>query len=373
MGASAGGLVDRARASTGLEDLGEGPWRVGLDRLVDAVDHHLHDDPATVERIEAILVERLVQRLRIEGWYAEHGDEAAHAVDGPLVVFGLPRTATTAVHHLLAVDERFRYLRSWELANPVPPPDAATELDDPRRPTEVAVDVRHIVTVDGPAEDWPIHAMAFDHAELTLPVPSYSAWWRDRDHSAVLGYHERVLRLLHSHRPPRTWLLKMPAYVFLLEEVAAQYPGATFVMTHRDPVTVLASACSTIADSRRKRTPGWEPGPGFGHEQLAHWAEGMGRAMASRAALGEHRFVDVAQRDVEADPVGTAERIYERAGLALDGGVADAMAAWADGNRRGSRGRHQYSLEAYGLTPGEVTEAFGGYLERHGDLCRSGG
>lgn len=370
---SAGALVDRARTATGLTDLGTDPWEPGLERLLAAVEHDVQDDPAAVERIEALVLARLVQRLRIEGWYARHGAEAAGAVEGPLVVFGLPRTATTALHHLLAVDERFRYLRSWELADPVPPPDAAIEHEDPRRPTEVRVDVRHIVTVDGPAEDWPIHALAFDHAELTLPVPSYSAWWRDRDHTSLFPYHERVLRLLHSHRPPRTWLLKMPAYLFLLGEMAAHYPAATFVMTHRDPVAVLGSTCSTVADARQRRTPSLVPGPEFGHEQLAHWSDGMRRALAARDALGEHRFVDVAQHELETDPVGTAERVYERVGLRLDGHVAGSMVAWAETNRRGSRGQHRYRLDEYGLAPAEVTAAFEPYLDRYGDLCRPAG
>ena len=371
MSTSSDALVDRARDQAGFEDLGTDPWQLGFDRLLDAIDDELRDDPVTVGHVEALLVERLVQRLRVEDWYAQHGEEASHPVERPVVVVGLPRTATTAVHHLLSLDDQFRYLRSWELKDPVPPPDAATEHDDPRRPSEARVDVRHIVTVDGPAEDSPIHALAFDHAELTLPVPSYSVWWRTRDHTAVFEYHERILRLLHSRRPPRTWLLKMPAYVFLLDEMAEHYPTATFVMTHRDPVTALASTCSTVADARQKRTPTWRPGPEFGHQQLEHWVDGMRRAMASRDSLGEHRFVDVAQHELEADPVGTAERIYERASRPLAGEVADSMAAWADANRRGSRGRHHYDLADYGLTAAEVTAAFEPYLARYGDRLGS--
>ena len=291
-------------------------------------------------------------------------------MDGPLVILGLPRTATTALHHLLAVDPQFRYLRSWEVNDPVPPPDAATEREDPRRPRGVRQDdIRHIVTVDGPAEDWPIHALAFDHAELTLPVPSYATWWRTRDHASVMGYHDRVLRLLHSHRSPRRWLLKMPSYVFLLPELAAQHPDACFVWTHRDPTTVLASTCSTVADSRSQRTPTWSPGPTFGREMLDHWADGVRQAIAARDELGEHRFVDVAQHELEADPVGIAERIYAAAGLSLDRSVAGAMGDWAEANRRGSRGAHQYTLEQYGLTATEVTGAFGPYLDRFGARC----
>jgi hypothetical protein len=207
------------------------------------------------------------------------------------------------MHHLLALDPQFRYLRSWEVRDPVPPPVAATEHEDPRRPSgPPRVDVRHIVAVDGPAEDWPLHALAFDHAELTLPVPSHTAWWRRRDHSSLCPYVDRVLRLLHSRRPPHRWLLKMPAYVFLLPEVAAQHPDARFVMTHRDPVVAIASTCSTVAASRAQRTPTWSPGPTFGRELLDHWAEGLRQALAARQALGERRFVDVVQHELGTTP-----------------------------------------------------------------------
>jgi hypothetical protein len=369
MVATAGDLVGRAEARTGLEDLGPDGWQVGLQHLLESVERDV-DDPATVAQIEAIVVDRLVQRLRVEGWYAEHADEAGEPVEGPLLVLGLPRTATTALHHLLAVDGRFRYLRSWEVSDPVPPPDVATEDRDPRRPTDApSVDVRHIVSVDGPAEDWPIHAMTFDHAELTLPVPSHAVWWRANPHPSLGPYLERVLRLLHSRRPPHRWLLKLPAYVFLLPELATQFPDARVVMTHRDPVTVMASTCSVVADARSKRTPTWSPGPTFGRELLDHWAEGMRQALAARADLGDDRFVDVGQRELEADAVAVAERVYAGAGLSLDPQMATAMGEWAAANRRGSRGAHRYSLEEYGLSPDEVTDAFAPYLARFGHLC----
>jgi hypothetical protein len=366
--ASPSSLIGRAEDLTGFTDLGPDGWQVGLDRLVGAVERELAGEVAAVERIEALIVERLVQRLRVEGWYAEHDAEAAAPVEGPLVVLGLPRTGTTALHHLLSLDPQFRYLRRWEVTDPVPPPDAATELDDPRRPAEPPqADVRHIVAVDGPSEDWPIHAMAFDHAELTLPIPSYSTWWRTREHPSLVGYHDRVLRLLHSHRPPHRWLLKMPAYLFLLGEVAAQHPGACFVWTHRDPQTVMASTCSTVAHSRAQRTPSVTPGPAFGQELLEHWADGVQQAMRARGQLGEHRFIDVAQRDLLADPVGTAERVHDAAGLPFDD--AGAVRDWAEANQRTSRGTHSYSLAEYGLAVEEVDRAFARYTDRFGDLC----
>ncbi len=370
MSASSAELVELARSRVEHHDLGPDGWQDGLDRLLDAAAHDLRDDPAAMARIENTIVDRLTTRLRIEQWYTDHAAEPGHPVEGPLFIVGLPRTATTALNHLLAIEPQLRPLRSWEVNDPVPPPDVATEHADPRRSSAaLAPDVRHITTIDGPAEDWPIHALAFDHAELALPVPSNTRWWRERDHGTLMPYHERVLRLLHSHRPPTRWLLKSPAYLFLLDETAAHYPGARFVFTHRDPVAAFASTCSTIADSRRKRTPTWSPGQSFGPELLEHWAAGMARAVTARAAIGEHRFVDVAQRDLEADPGGTAERVLRLAGLELSHSTRQSMDEWAAANRRGVRGEHRYNLADHGLSVGQVAEAFDGYLRRFAELC----
>jgi hypothetical protein len=369
--ASSAALLDRAVEIAGSSEFGVDRWQQGLEELLVAVEADCDSDPDAVERIESIVVERLVQRLRVEAWYGAHGQEAGAPVVGPLVITGLPRTGTTAVHHILSLDQRFRFLRSWEVLDPVPPPTTETEHVDPRRPVaSPGADVRHIATVDGPAEDWPIHAMAFDHGELVLPVPSYTAWWRQRRHDTAFPYHERVLRLLHAHRPPHHWLLKMPSYLFMLEEMAAHYPDARFVMTHRDPLAVMASTCSTVAASRRQRVPSWVQGGDFGAGLLHHWADGVRQALAARARIGEHRFLDVGQHEVEADAVAIAARALDLAGMELDVATADAIATWAATNRRGSRGEHRYALEDYGLGPDEVLDAFAPYLERFGDLCR---
>ena len=90
MRATAQQLIDRATEATGLTDFGPDGWREGLDHLVAALTVDVPDDDAAA-RAEDILVDKLVTRLRIEAWYADHGDEAARPVEGPLVIMGLPR------------------------------------------------------------------------------------------------------------------------------------------------------------------------------------------------------------------------------------------------------------------------------------------
>jgi hypothetical protein len=361
-------LIDRATATTGLSDFGPDGWREGLEQMVAAIAIDVTDDDAAT-RVEGILVDKLVTRLRIEEWYGAHGDEAAAPVEGPLVIMGLPRTATTATHHLLSLDPQLRYLRTWERDQPLPPPDAATEPSDPRR-KEPEQSTMHIRTVDGPAEDGPVHMLDFRSGH-GLPLPSFEKWWRANRHPSAFAYQDRVMRLLHSHRPPHRWLLKYPSYAYQLEDLLAQWPDAKFIWTHRDPLKVIPSTCSVSVDGYRRRVPDWEADDWsvFGHEQLERFAEAARRGVASRATIGDDRFVDVGQKEMEASAVGVAERIYAFAGLTLTDEQRTTIAAWAEHNAKGSRGAHSYTAEQYGLTDDEIREAFAGYLEKYGEYC----
>ena len=303
----------------------------------------------------------------------EHLPRLARAADKLTVIRSLTHpdvNHTTATHYLLAIDPQFRYLRKWELVDPVPPPDLATEHADPRRPEPSNQEnVLHIATVDGPAEDRRIHELSFHESPAVLGVPSYAEYWRTADHAAAFPYHERVLRLLHSRRPPYRWLLKSPESMHTLAPLAAHYPEMRFVLTHRDPVKVIPSACSVIAEHTRMRLPDWDPDPEFGRRTLTQLLEGVQRAMAARPAIGEERFVDIGQPELNADAVAVAERIYDFAGLELDDEVRSAMAAWSEQNRAGARGEHHYTAEEFGLTEDEIRSAFAEYLDRFGAYC----
>jgi Sulfotransferase family len=369
-------LIDRARRQAGLSDFGPDGWQEGLERLSSAL-HSDIEDSQSIATIEDLIVGRLLRRLRIQEWSKAHPAEMNQPVEGPLVILGLPRTGTTALHYLLALDPQFRYARKWELEDPIPPPETATEGQDrrrpggPRRPSgPPRLDVQHVSAADGPTEDRRIHELAFNDSEGVLPVPSFTRWWRSSDHSPAMAFHERVLLLLHSRRPPRRWLLKDPLYLFQLKEFSAQYPAARFIVTHRDPVSVLPSTCSVIESSRRLRLPEWNSDPlELGREALDFLPDAVRQAAAARTSIGEDRFLDVAQDDLARNAAGTAHRIYEFAGLKLSQDTGTAMAKWARDNQPGSRGEHRYRAEDYGLTPDAIRSAFAGYLDQFGRFC----
>jgi hypothetical protein len=368
---SAEDLISQAQTKTGLSDFGADGWKEGLDRLLESIDIDLVPDPASLERVRSMILGRLINRLRIEDWYRSHSSEAAE-LTGPLVILGLPRTATTAVQFLLAVGTTFRYPRRWELVAPVPPPDLATEAEDPRRQAALnqaagasRLSVRHISGVDGPADDGNLLGLDFHNQEIGFPVPTYTRWWRDADLSTTYAYHERVLRLLSSHRPPQRWLVKAPYHNFHVDDMAAHYPNARFVMTHRDPAVLFPSACSTVGDAQQTALPDQPYDPKvLGAFLLEHLVDGIDRAMRARSIIGEERFLDVSQHEMEQDAVAVARRVYEFLGLDLTDETTAEMQTWSEANKRGSRGVHTYSAEEYGLTTGAIRDAFQPYMQR---------
>ena len=233
-------LVDRATSSTGLDDFGMDGWQVGLEHLVDAVARDLGANPSAIEWIEDTIVGRLTNRLEVEAWYGSEGGERTASARRAL---GDPRTPEDGDHGPALSPERGpavpfvpacgRWLRRYL------PLISRSEATDPRRSQMAgrSSDARHISSVDGPTEDVFIQALHFGSQEMSLPVPTYSAWWREADLLTTYAYQERVLRLLHSHRPPYRWLLKSPSYLFHVPELHDHYPSARFVMTHRDPTS----------------------------------------------------------------------------------------------------------------------------------------
>jgi hypothetical protein len=360
----------RASHETGLSDFGPDGWQEGLEQFVRAIAIDIGDNIEAAATLEDYALKTLVNRLRIEGWYTTHALETINEVEGPTFIVGLPRTGTTALHYLLAVDQQFRYLRRWEAADPVHSATLTMKKDDAANLTATtAPNVRHISTPDGPVEDGPILALHFHNQELGVPLPTYTLWWRQSDMAGTYVYHERVLRLLHSHRPPHRWLLKHPGNCFHLLDIARHYSGARFVMTHRDPVQAVVSVCSVVRYAQENAVPGFRCHPAtLGRFLLDHWVEGVQCAFAARRTLGEDRFCDVDQSELEARPIEVVNRIYDFLGLDLSHAMRSKMERWADDNRRGSRGEHQYAPEEYGLSTSSVRRALRDYIDRFAEL-----
>ncbi|OHV31949.1 MULTISPECIES: sulfotransferase family protein [Pseudofrankia] len=366
-------LLDAAVTATGLTDFGPGDFREGLDVLLDSLDRDGDLSPDTDAAVIGVFHRRLVNRLELEAWYREHPEIEDLPVRGPVDVNGLPRTGTTALANILSLDPQFRGLRGWEQSKPCPPPELDTELTDPRRLAlvkeyaETSADLKamHLYDADATMEDSEILGMSFHGQQMTLPVYGYHAWWRGADLADTFQHHRRAIKLLQSRRPPDLWLFKAPHHKFHLEPLAAAYPDARFVMTHRDPAKAVPSYAS-IVSAILPPAAGERDHRRLGQEICEHLRVGMENAVAARARLGEDRFFDVHHREFVADPMGTVRRVYDFLGLELRPEVERAMADWHAANRTGAHGVHHYTAEQFGLDEEQIRADYEFYIRRFG-------
>jgi hypothetical protein len=373
---SADDLVGQAREKTGLSGFGDPTFREGLDVLLEDVARAgLHDLGRMVWR--GRILSHLVQRLRVEDWLARHPEIAERNVPAPVFMVGLPRTGTTALSHLIAQDPDARSLRVWESAQPVPPPEVECS-DDPRiADAEQQLATMHLLspklaamhedTATGPTENHDLLGMSFRtfHFEGMAWIPRYVEWWLACDMVPAYRGMKRVLQLLASRGGPQRWHLKSPPDSFFLDAVLEVFPDARFVMTHRDPASVLGSVCSLLHTMHE--LTGRPPEPALlGRAEHDAWALAMQRLLAVRARVGEERFADVHFHELVADPVATIARTYERLAIPFTGAAEREIAAYAAAHPRGRLGEHHYRLEDWGLDRARVHAAFSFYTDRCG-------
>jgi len=374
MSLTAENAIQQAIELAGSCDFGPPGFEEGLERVLQAFGR-LRLTAATRDAVENKIVSDLAMRLRIEACYAAHPEIDDQPIEGMVLVCGLPRTGTTATVAMLALDDRFRFLRSWEGGNLLPPPILEEEHSDPRRiaahdaAKSYAMRSMHLHDPDGPEEDLAFLAGLTMHSyHGALPMPDdYLCWWIDKDFSDHYAYLERVLKLLHSRRPPRRWLLKSPPHLFKLDAFASRFPNTKFVMTHRDPAKAIASAASLQCSMQAERCePGAIDKAERGRGLLRFWREGMDRGLAARAAIGEDRFIDVSNEEVVKRPVQTFERIYGHLGMKLGPDLRAKLETYSRQNAPGAFGEHKYLPEEYGLTRESVRATFKDYVDRFG-------
>jgi hypothetical protein len=366
-----GELMAAAGERTGLDDFGDDSFREGLEILVRA----LGTEARLNRRGETFTYNRiglhLCQRLQVEHWYRRHPEIDDQPIEAPLFGLGLPRTGSTALSFLLAQDPNIRYLRSWESAQPCPPP-STVRGEDPRIPRRevpvVAGSRRHVPTdIHGPAECLDLMALDFKSQvfQAFAHVPSYSAWLLERaDFTSTYLYERRVLKLLQWGEPTRPWRLKSPAHVISLDHLDRVFPDARFVMTHRDPTDVMLSVVDVYADivggfsdqiDRRY----------LGELNVTQWSTGINRTLKFRDAGADKRFYDIDFRAMQADPIGQVRRLYAWLGEPVTEDFEAHMRAWWVDNAAKHETHAKADPEAFGLDLNAIRPLFARYVDTY--------
>ncbi|GAS91160.1 sulfotransferase family protein [Mycolicibacterium brisbanense] len=367
-------LLAAATERSGLSDFGDPAFRERLDVLCTALRDEADLSDTGVAITFEQLVGNLVNRLRLEALIAEHPEIESIEIQRPIVICGLPRTGTTHLHNLLAADPALRHLPYWESLEPVPA--AGEDTPGPRRDRCAAgLEVinssmpefrrMHDMTVEHAHEE--IQLLANDISgmlwETMYYVPSFAAHYKAHDQAASYRYVKRSLQAMQYLRGGTRWVLKSPQHLEQFPTLAATFPDATFIVTHRDPVEVTLSMMTMICYATRMAVARPDVGKltGYWLDRIDDLLTGCIR---DRDKLPAGQAIDVRFDDFMADEEATLRNIYRVADQPFDDDVRAAMNDFLTEHPRGRYGGVIYDPADLQLDTAAIAERFRAYRER---------
>lgn len=369
--------VEAAIRTTGLSDFGGEGFRAHLALLLGSAEQD-----ARLNAIGRMALGRDVQttlenRLRVVEERKRHPEIARERIPAPLFVLGLPRTCTSILHELLALDPENRAPLTWEVMSPCPRATPEAFESDPRiarvdtqldQVDRIIPDFKKMHRMGGTLPQECVMLLNYDFTGLqyfcSWRVTSYQRWLDDRDLTPAYRLHHELLQHFQSAVRRPHWVLKSPQHLWTLPELLATYPDARIVQTHRDPAKAVASVVSLVTLLRWLGSDEVDP-----HEVGREWTEqidhALTRSMQARDADGEAgRYYDLAFRDFMADPVGAVSKIYAWMGRSLSDEAEARMRAYLARHSADEHGRHRYDPADYGLVPDALRERFAPYMQR---------
>ena len=349
-------LIGLASKSTGLEDFGEtidGDWRGRLTHLVAALEGSARLNVVGRLMARQEILRSLRSRLFLAKALNDNPAIRKETILEPIIVTGSARSGTSILLELLGQDPRARAPIAFEALH------AGSPNSDPEA-LRAMTECEQELWADVVPEFSAIHELRADLPDecVVLQKPSFGGmfWWilnrLDNwipDLEAAMQYHKAVLQVLQYGQQKKTWVLKTPFYLSMLDLLFEVYPDAYIVLTHRDPVKTVPSGLSTLAAARWQRSD-----YDCLEEIFGMTATAMIDTMVDvhrRRKKGElpDRFVDLHFSDLMSSPVETIKRAYEQMGRPFAPDHEVAILHYLSEKPKGKFGKHIYTPEDWGF------------------------
>ena len=374
LGVSDGGIAD-----FGFDEFDDDSFIEPLDRVLAALEAEAALTPMGRWMTRRFVLRLLEVRLQLAAYVRTDPGVRDEPIDAPLFVAGAPRTGTTILHALLAADPAHRVPLGWELLRPVPPPDA----DQARFAVDPRVDLadRELILpqtgVSGllaiheyggrrPKECLSAMSFTFLSEEFTARyrVPSYEAWLADCDMTPAYGMHKLVLQVLQRRMGPASWVLKSPVHLHSLPTLFRVYPDARVAVTHRDPLALLASLTSLIANLRWAHSDEVDFRD-IGEAHARRWRRTLDALVvgSEQNALPATQLHHSRYAEFVKDALDVVARLYDRFDRPFSADVASRLRDALESRPQGEHGAHEYSFDSLGLDVDAERAAFRRYQQ----------
>ena len=357
-------LLEAAEARTGLSEWGDDWFRQPLAAWVeDLGSDHLNGVGRSF--FTSLAIRDLCRRLEVIDTLNRH-PEIDDVVIPPIVyVTGTVRSGTTLFHNVMSLHAGAKALLRWELMEPVPPPERATALTDPRiARVQASIDKRrgtpleamHWVNADEPEEcQWGF----IDFVSLLAGAAGgcmlrWGEMSTRADYTRVFENYRRLIKLLLWKNPPPDdgfLVLKAPQVASHLEAFSTVFPEARFLVTVRDPYRVFTSGRSMVSGIVDAFiTDDFEPPDPFPIENL----ERVLQCLLDFDAASPELVTTIDYPALVADPAAVAAAAYAELGLPVDDEFTSKVEKFLDAQRGGARARPPSALPDPGLSHDQV-------------------
>ncbi|MEM6799745.1 MAG: sulfotransferase, partial [Planctomycetota bacterium] len=262
----------------------------------------------------------------------------------PVFIVGMPRSGTTHLHNLLALDPQFRSPRNYEVFNPhgFLTGWLTTALLTPFLTWRRPMDAVQMTVTSAQEEEFALAAMGSPSPYWSFCLPReidrHDRYWRPEgftaEQRAKWERHYRLfLRKLTCWRK-RTPLLKNPANTGRISMLWAMFPDAKFIHIVRHPYAVWQSN-QRLAEHGLAVFQLQDPKPddSYATRALGNYRALMDAYYADTAGLSESQVAEVRFEDLEASPEETLNAIYRQLGLTTSSKFSRRLSAYLQGVR----------------------------------------
>jgi Sulfotransferase family len=361
-------LMALALARAGRRDFSDHSFVEPLRRLLSAYAQEADLSRFGRHAVHFDVLRSLANLLKLDEAEEANPSIVERSIAEPIFITGLPRSATTFLHTLLAQDPANAVPRGWQFIYPYPRSVLGLDLRRLEVEAEFAlfrllspgVSALHPISADAPQECTDITAQVFQSLrfDTTHRVPSYQRWLSAHGHYGAFRFHRRFLQHLDAQAPGRRWVLKSPDHVFALDAIRSVYPDARIVFLHRDPLSVVAS-CVKLVELLHKPFTRHIDRDELGDQVSTRLIESSEKM--AKAACNNPDVLNLHYREIVARPMEAVATLYRHCGMNLSGEAEARMRRWL---RHPHRRRHpRYNLQEFGLDARDLNRRFARYMQ----------
>jgi hypothetical protein len=371
-------LCKAAVRQTGLSDFGHDYFREGLRKLCESAEQDANLNIVGRFGLKEAIEQQLANRLKLVEIEKQAPELFQRPLQPPLIVLGFPRSGTTLLHRLLALDPAGRAIPLWELSSPLPEgreahlltdsADRAKRLNKMEKQVKIRlslnedIDKKHFIRADTPEECMFMLGQTF-HTMLywvTAPVYGYLEWYGRQPRDNKYRDYRKLLHILQAVDPTRRLTLKAPAHTGGLAEIFEMVPEALVIQTHRDPVACANSLNSLLATTQGVVTETLDI------QRMAAANLDFLEVELALNKVGREKYpgrvLDIQYDQLVADPIATVRAIYDHFKLPYTAAFEAGIARYLAQNPKGKHGRHNYNSADFGLIDEAIRERFAPYL-----------